>query len=68
MRESFLYAKTYTLRPTLIDDTIIDDALPRYADFDASLYVFEDVEYLTERCRGIWKDRIRSISCESVRC
>ena len=48
MRESFLYAKTYTLRPTLIDDTIIDDALPRYADYDTSLYVFADVEYLTE--------------------
>lgn len=47
-RESFLYAKTYTLRPFLLDDTIIDDALPRYADYDTSLYVFADVEYLTE--------------------
>ena len=54
MRESFLYAKTYTLRPTLTDDTIIDDALPRYADFDASLYVFEDVEYLTETTNIIY--------------
>ena len=54
MRESFMYAKTYTLRPTLTDDTIIDDALPRYADFDASLYVFEDVEYLTETTNIIY--------------
>lgn len=47
-KTSLLYSKTYTLKPTLIDDTIIDDALPRYADFDASLYVYSDVEYLTE--------------------
>lgn len=60
MRESFLYAKTYTLRPTLTDDTIIDDALPRYADFDASLYVFEDVEYLTENTNIIYDGTVGS--------
>lgn len=60
MRESFLYAKTYTLRPTLTDDTIIDDALPRYANFDASLYVFEDVEYLTESTNIIYDGTVGS--------
>ena len=44
---TFMYAKTYTLRPKLMDDTIVDDALPRYADYDTTLYVYADVEYLT---------------------
>lgn len=43
----FMYAKTYTLKPKLLDDTIIDDALPRYADYDVTLYIYADVEYLT---------------------
>lgn len=57
----FMYAKTYTLRPQLMDDTIIDDALPRYADFDTSLYVFADVEYLTET-QNIVYDGVVSLS------
>ena len=43
--EYFLYAETYTLRPHLVDDTILDNAVPRYADYLASLYIFADVEY-----------------------
>ncbi len=43
-----LQTHTYTLRPTLWDNTIIDDALPKYADYDVVLYVYADVEYLTE--------------------
>ena len=46
-KESFLYAKTYQLKPFLMDDTIIDDAIPIYADYIAHLNVFSDVEYLT---------------------
>lgn len=44
---TFIKAETYVLRPVLVDDTIIDDALPRYSDYSISLYVFADVEYLT---------------------
>lgn len=43
--EHFMYAKTYTLRPRLVDDTVLDDAVPRYADYTATLFVFADVEY-----------------------
>lgn len=43
--EEFLYAETYTLRPQLMDDTILDNAVPRYADYTATLYIFADVEY-----------------------
>lgn len=43
--EHFLYAETYTLRPQLVDDTVLDDAVPRYADYTATLYLYADVEY-----------------------
>lgn len=58
MTEHFMYAKTYTLSPVLLDDTIIDDALPRYADYDTSLYVFADVEYLTETQSIIYDGKV----------
>ena len=58
MREKFLRAETFTLRPVLADDTIIDDALPKYAEYESSLYVFADVEYLTETQNIIYDEPI----------
>ncbi|MCM1222679.1 MAG: metallophosphoesterase [Lachnospiraceae bacterium] len=42
----FLYATTYTLRPQLRDDGVLDSALPYYADYSATLSILADVEYL----------------------
>ncbi|MCD7927357.1 MAG: metallophosphoesterase [Oscillospiraceae bacterium] len=42
---TFQYAKTYTLKPQLRDDTVLDSALPYYADYDAELSILADVEY-----------------------
>ena len=47
-RAHFVRAKAYTLRPELMDDTVIDDAIPKYADYDTVQYVYADVEYKTE--------------------
>ena len=47
-RAHFVRATAYTLRPTLVDDTVIDDAIPKYADYDCIQYVYADVEYKTE--------------------
>lgn len=47
-RAHFVRAKAYTLRPELMDDTVIDDAIPKYADYDTIQYVYADVEYKTE--------------------
>lgn len=44
-KQEFIRAETYTLKPVLVDDTIMDDAVPKYADYSASLFVFADVEY-----------------------
>lgn len=41
----FLYAKAYTLKPQLRDDTVIDSALPYYPDYAAALSILADVEY-----------------------
>ena len=66
MTEHFMYAKTYTLRPVLLDDTIIDDALPRYADYDTSLYVFADVEYLTETQALFMMEKCLHQTCHQI--
>ena len=47
-RAHFVRASSYTLRPVLVDDTVIDDAIPKYADYDTIQYVYADVEYKTE--------------------
>lgn len=47
-RAHFVRATGYTLRPQLVDDTVIDDAIPKYADYDTIQYVYADVEYKTE--------------------
>ena len=47
-RAHFVRAETFTLRPVLLDDTTLDDAVPRYADYDTVQYVYADVEYYTE--------------------
>ena len=47
-RAHFVRAKAYTLHPELMDDTVIDDAIPKYADYDTIQYVYADVEYKTE--------------------
>ena len=47
-RAHFVRATAYTLRSTLVDDTVIDDAIPKYADYDCIQYVYADVEYKTE--------------------
>ena len=47
-RYHFVRADGYQLRPELVDDTVIDDAIPKYADYDCVQYVYADVEYKTE--------------------
>lgn len=57
-REEFIRAETYTLRPTLVDDTILDDAVPSYADYTASLFIFADVEYEARSARILYDGRV----------
>ena len=51
----FIRASGYQLGPELVDDTVIDDAIPKYADYDCIQYVYADVEYKTE-AQGIIYD------------
>lgn len=57
-REEFIRAETYTLRPMLVDDTILDDAVPSYADYTASLFIFADVEYEARSARILYDGRV----------
>lgn len=43
-----LKTETYRMTPEPSGDEAIDDAVPKYADYDTVLYVFADVEYNTE--------------------
>lgn len=38
---------TYTVRPVLLDDEAVDDAVPEYPEYEAVQYNFSDVEYKT---------------------
>lgn len=56
---------TYTLVPKLLDDTIIDNALPYYTDYDISLYVYADVEYLTLTNNIVYDGKVKSTDLPS---
>ena len=62
----FIKAETYSLRPELSDDDIIDDALPKYADYDTVLYVYADVEYKTEAESIIYDGNVKSSDLPSA--
>lgn len=57
-QEEFIRAETYTLRPSLVDDTILDDAVPNYADYTASLFIFADVEYEARSTRILYDGKV----------
>lgn len=57
--------KTYALIPTLLDNNIIDNASPYYADYDISLYIFKDVEYLVATKNIIYDDTVKSTDLPS---
>lgn len=54
------HTKTYTLKPTLLDDNIIDNASPYYTDYDINLYIYADVEYLALTENIIYDETVTS--------
>ena len=60
-----LKTETYKLTPEPSGDDAIDDAIPKYADYDTVLFVFADVEYNTEAESIIYDGVVQSTDLPS---
>ena len=59
-RSVLMRTVTYTLRPTLLDDTAIDNAIPIYQDYEANFFVYADVEYLSQTTNILYDEQVLS--------
>lgn len=56
--QTLMKTETYTLKPILLDDEEVDDAMPHYPNYVAELHTLADVEYLSGTAQILYDDKV----------
>lgn len=58
--QTLIKTESYTLKPILLDDEEVDNAMPYYPDYIAELHTLADVEYLSGTTQVLYDDKVTS--------
>lgn len=56
--QELISTETFKLKPIMMDDDEIEDAVPHYPDYVADLFTLTDVEYLTNTSRILYDETV----------